>query len=252
MIIKASAYCRHQRGEQILFELIRSPPQNNFADRKFFIIKARVDHVKIRRSYEHINLNCDELSTFVLNEDVIVTHTPSREFTFRDQQKVTAKSKVAELIHNRFMRLAVSRQKKGLTATVVIATDTFMPNGTFALKRFDFSKANANKTSTDEIDVMRRLGKHRNIVAMIEVIESPRERTIVFEKMDGNLVELMNSSSRHTSNGGLAEVDVIVAIKQLLSAFAYVHSKKISHNDVKLDNMLYKKFDGDATVYKVR
>lgn len=210
-----------------------------------------MDHVKIRRSYEHINLNCNEQSTFVLNEDVIVTHTPAREFTFRDQQKIAAKSKVAEVIHNRFMRLAGSRQKKGLTATVVIATDTFMPNGTFALKRFDFSKINAHTTSTDEIDVMRRLGKHGNIVTMIEVIESPRERTIVLEKMDGNLVELLNSSSRRTS-GGLAEVDVIVAIKQLLSAFAYVHSKKISHNDVKLDNMLYKKFDGDAIVYKVR
>jgi len=67
------------------------------------------------------------------------------------------------------------------------------------------------------------------------VYESDRYIHLVFEYLEGG--ELFE---RIKSKGLYSEQDAIVAMKNLLEALEYLHSKSIVHRDLKPENLLMK------------
>ena len=83
-----------------------------------------------------------------------------------------------------------------------------------------------------EIDILKNLD-HPNILRLYEVFEDKKYIYLVTEYCQGG--ELFDEIiSRQRFN----EKDAAVIVKQLLSAIAYCHSKKVCHRDLKPENIL--------------
>jgi len=102
------------------------------------------------------------------------------------------------------------------------------------LEEFD-SNVNFIKKIKREVNNMRQL-KHPNVVKMYEVISTQSEIYIVMEYIDGP--ELYDHISYH---GKLSENDAQNYFCQIISAVTYIHSKKVVHRDLKLENILLDK-----------
>ncbi|KAF9190261.1 hypothetical protein BGZ51_008792 [Haplosporangium sp. Z 767] len=83
-----------------------------------------------------------------------------------------------------------------------------------------------------EISVLRTI-RHPNIIALFDVIETERYIGIVIEYASGG--ELFDHI---LANRYLKERDACRLFAQLMSGVHYLHSKKIVHRDLKLENLL--------------
>lgn len=92
-----------------------------------------------------------------------------------------------------------------------------------------------------EIQSLRNL-KHQNVISIIDVVEHPDAIVFIMEFAGGG--ELRNYVEK---NGPLGEEESRVFFKQIVRAVHYVHSKKIIHRDLKLENILLNK-DGRCKI----
>lgn len=83
-----------------------------------------------------------------------------------------------------------------------------------------------------EIEVLKVL-KHPNIVRLYDVIETDKYIGIILEYASGG--ELFDHILAHRY---LKEKDACKLFAQLISGVSYIHSKKIVHRDLKLENLL--------------
>lgn len=84
-----------------------------------------------------------------------------------------------------------------------------------------------------EISVLRRL-KHRNIVQLIEILESSNNYYIILEPvMGGDLCDLLMSSPQP-----LSERDVAALFIQLVAGVRACHRNGVAHRDLKPENLL--------------
>ena len=91
--------------------------------------------------------------------------------------------------------------------------------------------------SLREIQALRRLSPHPNIIILQEVLfDKPTGRlALVFEFMDINMLELIQDRKQRLAS------DVIkVLIFQVFSALKHMHNKGIFHRDIKPENILIK------------
>ena len=110
----------------------------------------------------------------------------------------------------------------------------------YATKRLDrkFSEKPDNmKRLANEINILRQIN-HPNIVKLIELKKTKTHIYIITEFCNGGsltdcLRDYINSHYKPFS-----EKIVQYLMKQILSAINYLHSKKIIHRDLKLDNIL--------------
>ena len=92
----------------------------------------------------------------------------------------------------------------------------------------------AEKRVIQEIQLLRRLD-HPNIVKLLEVFETETTIYIVMEHMDkGDLYTLLKSQKK----GRLSEPQAKPLFLQILRGLEYIHSQRILHRDIKLDNIL--------------
>ena len=86
-----------------------------------------------------------------------------------------------------------------------------------------------------EIQALRRLSPHPNIVQLEEVLyDKPTGRlALVFELMDMNLYELIRGR-RHYLDSQLVKIYMF----QLLRALKHMHEKGVFHRDLKPENIL--------------
>eukprot|EP00767_Chilomastix_cuspidata_P000167 gnl/Chilomastix_cuspidata/104.p2 GENE.gnl/Chilomastix_cuspidata/104~~gnl/Chilomastix_cuspidata/104.p2 ORF type:complete len:294 (+),score=137.56 gnl/Chilomastix_cuspidata/104:49-930(+) len=86
-----------------------------------------------------------------------------------------------------------------------------------------------------EVQALRRLSNHSNIVQLLEVIfdRSSGRLSLVFELMDSNLYELVKARKKYLP----AQVACSYMF-QMLSALAYCHAKGVFHRDIKPENIL--------------
>ena len=89
--------------------------------------------------------------------------------------------------------------------------------------------------SLREIQALRKLTPHPNVVTLHEVLFEPRtgRLALVFELMDMNMYELMKNSHSY-----LSETRIKSYIYQLLKAIDHMHSRGIFHRDIKPENVL--------------
>jgi serine/threonine protein kinase len=97
-------------------------------------------------------------------------------------------------------------------------------------------KKNANmndaQSMSTEIEIMKRV-RHRNIVSMYELYETPKCLWIVLELVDGgDLYHFLANATQYT------EVTASRQMRQVLSGIHYLHSLGVVHRDLKLDNIL--------------
>lgn len=81
--------------------------------------------------------------------------------------------------------------------------------------------------------------EHPHIVRMYECFKDTTALYIVMELcLGGELIEYVKEISRQRGKGGLEEAGARKLFKQMLYAGSYLHSNKIVHRDVKLENFL--------------
>ncbi|KAL7419901.1 Calmodulin-dependent protein kinase cmk2 [Cryptotrichosporon argae] len=86
----------------------------------------------------------------------------------------------------------------------------------------------------DEINVLKELD-HPNIVHLYDVFESRDKYYLAFELAVGGCM-----FDRILERGKFTERDGVDCIRQILSATAYLHARRIVHRDLKSQNVLYK------------
>lgn len=91
-----------------------------------------------------------------------------------------------------------------------------------------------------EIQCIHKL-RHRNIVRMLEILETERSMYIVMQEAEkGDLLDYINANHRK-----IPENDAKGFFKEILEAVEHCHTKNIVHRDLKCENIL---FDKDMVV----
>ena len=107
---------------------------------------------------------------------------------------------------------------------------------TVAIKILD--KIILNQTPEDyelvkkEMSILK-LVKHKYIIQLYEILQTPNHIFIVMEYCDGK--DIMDYI---LSKNFLSESDALKYFQQLINALFYLHSQNIAHRDIKIDNIL--------------
>jgi len=87
----------------------------------------------------------------------------------------------------------------------------------------------------NEVEIVRMLDDHENIVRVLDVFETEYEARIVLEYMDGgSLFDLMMKSPKKR----LKESAAARLVAHVLSGVAYLHGMNVIHGDIKAENIL--------------
>jgi len=112
---------------------------------------------------------------------------------------------------------------------------------TVAIKKFIEDDQATLKIAQRELRALRRL-QHENLVNMLEFTRKRRRLYIIFEFVDGNVLDYLES----TPNRQICPVIAQEIIWQLLRALEFMHQHRMIHRDVKPENVLYSREHGVA------
>ena len=117
----------------------------------------------------------------------------------------------------------------------------------YAVKTISKAKVSRYDHITREIDLLRSVGHHRNIMRLIDCYEDAYNVHIVTERYTGG--ELFDHIVNNTHDTGcLDEADAVSIIKSLLQAVKHLHDKNIVHRDIKPENILFETNEHSSTV----
>ena len=85
----------------------------------------------------------------------------------------------------------------------------------------------------EEIEILRRAGKHKFVVQLIDAYETETHVELVMELMQGG--ELYG---RIANKGPYKEVQAALIMRRITSAVAFLHAQGIVHRDLKPENLL--------------
>lgn len=97
-----------------------------------------------------------------------------------------------------------------------------------------------NKLLLREIDIMKKVGNHPNILKLHEVFETKNFLYLVLELVTGG--ELFDQI---VARGEYSEQDASGIVRQIISAVAHLHANGIAHRDLKPQNLLCAGAQGD-------
>ncbi|KAG5475763.1 hypothetical protein CUR178_03476 [Leishmania enriettii] len=110
-----------------------------------------------------------------------------------------------------------------------------------------------------EVDVVRRIHGHPNVVKLREVIRENNELFFVFEYMDGDLLGVIKKakqqggpSASRSSAAPLIPYPLVKSyMRQMLQALVYIHKRGYFHRDMKPENLLIRKEPSGDEVLKL-
>jgi len=97
-----------------------------------------------------------------------------------------------------------------------------------------------NKLLMREIEIMKKVGDHPNILKLYEVYETAKHLHLVLELVTGG--ELFD---KIVQRGEYSEQDASKIVRQIVSAVGYLHANGIAHRDLKPQNLLCAGIEGD-------
>eukprot|EP01113_Clastostelium_recurvatum_P020307 TRINITY_DN240_c0_g1_i4.p1 TRINITY_DN240_c0_g1~~TRINITY_DN240_c0_g1_i4.p1 ORF type:complete len:319 (+),score=99.38 TRINITY_DN240_c0_g1_i4:435-1391(+) len=97
-----------------------------------------------------------------------------------------------------------------------------------------------NKLLMREIEIMKKVGNHPNILKLYEVFETKKYLYLVLELVDGG--ELFE---RIVERGEYSEKDASNIVRQIVAGVAHLHQAGVAHRDLKPQNLLCAGKDGD-------
>ena len=110
----------------------------------------------------------------------------------------------------------------------------------YATKVYDrerIENTEAFKYLTNEINIMHNLN-HPNIVKFIQVKKTKKHYYIVMEYCNGGELEKALEKYQLKYGKPFSEEIVQHLMRQIISAFKYMHANQIMHRDIKLENIL--------------
>lgn len=99
------------------------------------------------------------------------------------------------------------------------------------------------KSLTNEVDVLKSLRNHPNIITLIKAYDEPGSVYLVLEKMEGG--ELFDRIVKKTSYN---EMEARDTCKILFEALDFIHRHNYAHRDLKPENLLLVSNDSDSKV----
>jgi len=130
--------------------------------------------------------------------------------------------------------------KKGEgTFSEVIKAQNIKTGSLYAIKCMKSSyKSTEQVNNLREIQAIKRLAHHPNIVKLEEVLFDPPSGrlALVFELLEGNLYELMKDRRQH-----FGEATVKSFMRQIFNSLDHMHGKGVFHRDIKPENILVDK-----------
>ena len=91
------------------------------------------------------------------------------------------------------------------------------------------------------------MSDHRHIIKLLHFFPSPEGCVLVMERCRGGelftwmqSLEVHEDGTRRWAEHTISEIFVARMIRQLLSAVAYLHERRVVHRDLKLENVLLK------------
>ncbi|CDW55763.1 Pkinase domain containing protein [Trichuris trichiura] len=109
-------------------------------------------------------------------------------------------------------------------------------SGQFAVVRSGSQRGARRSDIEREIEVLREVGGHANIISLYEMYESKREVVLVLELVSGG--ELFHYLCSRES---LCEEEASSFIRQILYGLRHMHSKLFAHLDLKPENIMLQK-----------
>eukprot|EP00927_Polykrikos_kofoidii_P066735 TRINITY_DN62297_c0_g1_i1.p1 TRINITY_DN62297_c0_g1~~TRINITY_DN62297_c0_g1_i1.p1 ORF type:complete len:1471 (+),score=206.66 TRINITY_DN62297_c0_g1_i1:72-4415(+) len=104
-------------------------------------------------------------------------------------------------------------------------------------ERKRIAEVQAKKCLLQEVDVLKQLNGHANIIRLFEVIETPSQVVLVMEfAAGGDLLRYVRQRRRLTEDCSRK------FFRQLLDGLAHIHKMGIVHRDIKLENLLLDSF----------
>lgn len=97
-----------------------------------------------------------------------------------------------------------------------------------------FSEKNQEKTIQNEIKILSKID-YPNIVKLYHTIDTPKSIYIILEYISGGS---LNTLLKRKTNRRLEELEASKIFEKLLLTLDHLHSKNITHRDIKLENTL--------------
>ena len=119
---------------------------------------------------------------------------------------------------------------KTKTGQAVVFRGTLQPGREVAIKMFLSEEPNDFR---QEVEIMRHIGRHENVLEMIDAFDDGRGRRSAILPMMKQSLEALYETGRMLSAN-----EIKLYMRQLASGLAYLHSKKVAHLDLKCGNVL--------------